>query len=113
MHSPSSHPSQDRLVALMSELCEGTLDADAELELESLVISNREMRRLYVRYMFLHYRLHQDFSQPIPQENLLLVSAVEDAIGEYSPLGTLQLVQPPATKRFKKRHLAASTLGVA
>lgn len=113
MDNFSSQSPLDRAVELLPTLCEGMLDADATRELESLVTNHKAARRFYVRYMFLHARLHEDFLHPVPQEYPLLASVVKAAVEETNSQGTLNVARPAAVSRVWRRHILASSLAVA
>lgn len=57
--TPDAIPPADELCALCDRLCDGSITAEERQRIETLVLSDPALRRLYVEQMHLHAQLHQ------------------------------------------------------
>lgn len=71
--------SEERLSALLTDLFEDSLRPEAEHELEALVSGDHVLRQVYVRYLFLHARLHEKLAKPLPPSSFLPKSGTPGA----------------------------------
>jgi hypothetical protein len=60
----SADSPRQQLLALVSQLCEGSLSPEAERSLAALVVGNVELRRTYLRYVMLHSCLQEKAVKP-------------------------------------------------
>jgi hypothetical protein len=96
----------DELGRLVGAMCNGTISADESRQLDSLLTSDREARRFYNNYMFMHAELYS-------QHTSLEAVEIGNGRSERQPLARVSEVTALSRKRYGWVAIAAALVGVA
>lgn len=106
----------ERLHALLSAQCERGLNEAEHAELELLVSDHADLRQLYIRYLFVHARLQEDYSRCSPQAPTGRFHEFDAAAAERpnSAANTSLPTVPPRDHRLRLNYqLIGSRIAVA